>query len=167
MQQPKPLWLQGRIEIEDPGGVAPRPVEAGDEAAGNGVIGKYSDDRDRFCGGHRRPRRNFAAYGDEHGDLATNKFRRHGGQAIIFAECPPVFDRDTLIFDRSVFSQPAPEGSQQARALDRRSCTEKTDCRNRLLRSRSESPDGRRCQPRDKLPPSHFANLPFHVQKSI
>jgi len=119
MQQPKPLGLQGRIEVEDPGGVSSRPVETGDEAAGNGIVSEYSNDRNCLRGRNRCPRRSFAAYGDENGDRTTNKFRRHGRQAMIVAACPSVFDRHALIFDGSVFSQPAPEGSQQARALYR------------------------------------------------
>ena len=45
---PSRFGLQGRIEVEDPGGVAPRSVEASDEAAGNGIVSEYSNDWDRF-----------------------------------------------------------------------------------------------------------------------
>jgi hypothetical protein len=85
---------------------------------------------------------------------------RHGGQAIIFAERPSVFDRNTLVFDGTVLSQAAAEGSLQARTLDRRSCAEKADHRHRLLRPRSESADRRRPQTSDELSPFHFINLP-------
>jgi hypothetical protein len=44
LQQTKPLGLQGRIEVEDSGSVATRPVEAGDKVTGDGIVSEYSDD---------------------------------------------------------------------------------------------------------------------------
>jgi hypothetical protein len=57
----------------------PGPVEAGDEAAGNGIVSKYSNDRDCFRGRNRRPCCCFAADGDENGERMTNNGGHRAG----------------------------------------------------------------------------------------
>lgn len=74
MQQSEPLRLTGRIEVKDAGGVASRPIEAGDETASDKIVGEYANDRDIFRGRDDSPHRSFAANGDEDSDRAMNEF---------------------------------------------------------------------------------------------
>jgi hypothetical protein len=89
----------------DPGGVAARPVEAGNEANFHRVSANDEDDgnRRRRCFGCKRSRGADRCDDDSH--PPANQVRREIRQALVVTFAPAIFDGDILTFDVTGFAQ--------------------------------------------------------------
>jgi len=154
-QQLQPLRFELHAHHGDPGDVAARPVEAGNEGELERVGGHVEDDwNGRRCrlGGHRR--RGTADRNDRR-NVPVDQLRRQRRQAIVMTLRPAVFEPHILTFDIAGRFQALMNRGHIARVRRGRRRAEKTDYRH-LLRARRERPGGRRAaDERDELPPFH------------
>jgi len=74
VQQPEPLGGQFRVEPGDPGEVAARPIETGDEAGRNRVAAEIEDGRNRLCRGLDCARRREPARRGDDRDPTLDQF---------------------------------------------------------------------------------------------
>ena len=144
----------------DPGDVAARPVEAGDEAEFDRIVADPEDDRDcRWSQLWPRAQRAVTPGAAITATLAADQIGHQRRQPVVLAFRPAIFDRDVAGPRRSRVSlRPLPECALTfGRAASARPAVEQADHRHRrLLRARRERP--RRCraaEQRDELAPLH------------
>jgi len=109
VQEPESLCPELQAKVTEPGGVAARPVEAGDQADLHGVGANAEDNGNRRCRRLGRERRGGAARCHDDSHALANQLGRQRRQAIILALRPAIFDRDILTFDVTGFTQPLAE----------------------------------------------------------
>jgi len=156
-QQAEPLGFHCDVKIADPGDVAARSAEAGDEAAPYGISAEQGNNGNRRRRGLGRPRGRFAANRNEHSDGDAHQFCCKLGQAVILPHRPAIVDRHGLALDETILRHSATESGHHIRALVGRSTTEEPDHRQRrLLRAHRNWPGScRAAENCDELAPPH------------
>src|SRR6266446_3731051 len=140
--------------------IAPRPVEAGNEAGGDRVEASDEDDGNCGCGGFCSLDRNVAANRDDDIHSAVDQIRRQGWQSIDLIVRRSVFDRHVLAFDIPGLLQAPVKSEYLIAARFEGHAAEQTDHRHRLLRARRERPRGCRApEKRDELAALHSITL--------
>jgi hypothetical protein len=152
----QPLLPERSGDQRHAGGVAARPVEAGDETCRHRIETHDKHDRDgrsRRLGGHRGRRR----CSDDEGYRAANQLGRQRRHAIVLAIGKAVLDRDVLTLRIPRLIQAAPEhGDVRGRLCQPHRSEEADDRRRRMLRARSKRPgDGRAAEERYELASPH------------
>jgi hypothetical protein len=155
VQQPDPLAGDQGTEPAHSGGIAARPVEAGNVALAYRVAAGREHDRNGFGRRHGSQHRSAASCRGDHVDLAADQIGGKSRQSIMPVFCKTVFDRDVAAIDIAAFAQAAPE-----RRLDvgpvilPLSVQEPDHRRRRLLRARRQRPRYRAAECGQQFPPS-------------
>src|SRR5262245_1255279 len=142
-QEPQSLRPQLRGEHVHPGGVAARPVEAGDQTKCDRVAAAGKDNRN-FCGRRLGGNRGSRSRCDDHVDLPANQISRERRQLIIFTLGPAVLDSHVAALDVAHFTQTVAERGNERRERHGRCGVEEPDHLHRLLRACRNRPRGRR-----------------------
>ena len=106
MEEPEPFCPDLHAEVIDPGCVAARPIEAGNQADFHRVSANDEDDGNRRRRRLGRERRGGAARRHDDSHAPADQLGRQRRQAIILALGPAIFDRYVLTLDVTDFTQP-------------------------------------------------------------
>src|SRR5215472_6093337 len=112
-QQFEPLDHQLGCHDAEAREVAARPGETGDKAQYERVADASEEDRDRCGCAFRRQWRTGAAACHDQIDLTGDEIGGQGGQPIIMALRPAIFDRHALSLDIADFAEPLAERGQK------------------------------------------------------
>jgi hypothetical protein len=96
--------------VVNPGEVAARAVQTGNQAKLHGIVPAGEHDRDR-CGGRLGRQCRAISRGHDHSDPAANKIGSKFGQAVMLAVRPAIFDHHVAAFEITLFAK-----AQQERA---------------------------------------------------
>src|SRR5262245_13468510 len=143
-QQLKLFSNQFARKVGNAGGVAARPIEAGNQPKLDWVDGDAEDDWNlvRCCNSSLRSR---AAKGDDHGHRKAHQFGCHFGKSIVSTFRPAERDVHILALHIADLAQALAKSGQVRSGLASRRGGKKHDHRHhRLLGARRERPPGRR-----------------------
>ena len=165
VQKAKAFGAKRLGEKADPGQVAFRAREAGDQAGGDGIDSGYHHNRNCRCRrlGHRRG--GNTARRDQHRNTARDQFGRHAAKTLVVALCPAKLDGKVPVLDETCLGQTLAESRQPGRVTFRRSAVQEADHRHRswLLRQHAQRPN--RCTAAKQL--DDVAPLHCHPLESV
>src|SRR5262249_2416391 len=147
----------------DPGRIAARPSEAGDETELDRVFGDAENDRDRPGCGFSRQRRHRAPWRRNHTRLPMHQVSHLLGEPVEAPFRQAILDGNVLALDVAGFTNALSECGQKACTIgkERPRSAEEPDHRHRgLLRARRKRPRGRRAaEQRYELAPFQLIEL--------
>ena len=142
-----------QVEVGRARDVAARTAQARDEADLHGIAdGREDDGNARRC--RLRNERRRGGERDDDGHLALRQIGGHGGQPLVLAFGPAIFDGDIAAFGVARFTQAPAEGCQQGRPGRGTRGAQQPDYRRPLLRARNErQPSRRAAESQDEIAP--------------
>src|SRR5262245_16891069 len=158
-QEPQPLCCQLKLDKVDPGRVAARTRETGDEIECDRVFAHAEDDGNYGSCGLGDQRWSPTSRRDDHGHLPADQIRGQRRQPIDLIFGPAIFDRYIYALDVARLPQSLAESPQTVGKSVRRCGVEEPDHRHRRLlracRKRQCSGRHRAAEQRDELAPVH------------